>query len=211
MMQELYNGKLTREVTRFDDGDSFTVLHHTAVVPENSRVFSGPLLIYRYANGVKVFGRPDFMDQLRDQPPMPWGSGTYEGDWRRVPHGRGTWTAQGFTYTGNWDTGRPHGHGTATWPDGFRYEGEWQNGAFHGNGKLFFPNGQRYEGGFAEGKPTAGSLITPQGERMSARGDIGPRERAERVDLEDTGRITIYDRDGRVLSDTRVKGMDVLR
>ena len=47
--------------------------------------------------------------------------------------------ADGSVYRGTWQSGRPHGRGTRTWPSGATFTGEWRGGLQHGVGALRSP------------------------------------------------------------------------
>ena len=66
-----------------------------------------------------------------------------EGEWRHdrpwTMAGAGAWPSSLWTYSGDWEGGRRHGHGEVVLANGARYEGEWRNDAWHGEGVLSFP------------------------------------------------------------------------
>lgn len=67
----------------------------------------------------------------------------------------------GTEYEGDWDmdTGRPHGHGRATYPDSGVYEGHWVNGTRTGQGCITTPEWS-YEGEFAADDFAGRGLLT---------------------------------------------------
>jgi len=83
----------------------------------------------------------------------------------------------GTVYEGQWSRGRPHGHGTATFPDGTKYIGYWVEGKRHTEdgqtSRCEFPNGHVYEGEFhADEIHGRGRLMSETGEVL----DPGPWE-----------------------------------
>ena len=61
-------------------------------------------------------------------------------------------TESGDLYKGQFQEGRPHGHGTLTMANGDVYEGGFKDGLRHGNGKM--TSGSRvYDGNWEMGIP----------------------------------------------------------
>ncbi|EKX31618.1 hypothetical protein GUITHDRAFT_156529 [Guillardia theta CCMP2712] len=48
-------------------------------------------------------------------------------------------------------SGRPHGHGSETYPDGSSYEGQFHTGHRDGHGAYYFPDGSVLEGQWKDG------------------------------------------------------------
>jgi len=55
-------------------------------------------------------------------------------------------------YSGELNSGEPHGSGILILNNGDRYSGEFKMGAFHGEGTYTYANGAEYVGEFTEGK-----------------------------------------------------------
>ena len=69
------------------------------------------------------------------------------------------------TYVGQVKDDKPHGHGTAIWPNGSNYVGEWENGFFNGQGTLSLADGIRYEGEWEKGRYHGhGTMTYPDGQ-----------------------------------------------
>lgn len=71
----------------------------------------------------------------------------YSGEWTNsVRNGRGESACcvgqpdGALNYSGDWVDGRPHGTGTAIWPDETRYTGGWVHGRQHGYGQTVWPS-----------------------------------------------------------------------
>ncbi|WP_373325949.1 hypothetical protein [Streptococcus suis] len=74
--------------------------------------------------------------------------------------------ADGGIYTGEWQDGKRHGHGTMKWTNGNYYEGEWLEDDRHGHGKMFFVSGNTYDGYWENDK------CHGQGKKVWTNGDI---------------------------------------
>lgn len=103
--------------------------------------------IIRWADGSWYEG--EFRDGLRNgrglhvssEDGRRWYSGPWTGGLREGPEGQTSCESDNaMDYVGHWVDGRPHGHGTATWPDGTRYAGQWADGKPHGHGKIVWPD-----------------------------------------------------------------------
>ena len=69
------------------------------------------------------------------------------------------------TYVGEVKDGKPHGHGTAIWPNGSSYVGEWKNGLFNGQGTLDLIDDIKYEGEWENGRYHGYGIMTyPDGQ-----------------------------------------------
>eukprot|EP01002_Notosolenus_urceolatus_P001311 NODE_1333_length_1465_cov_223.670904_g1106_i0.p1 GENE.NODE_1333_length_1465_cov_223.670904_g1106_i0~~NODE_1333_length_1465_cov_223.670904_g1106_i0.p1 ORF type:complete len:358 (+),score=89.90 NODE_1333_length_1465_cov_223.670904_g1106_i0:293-1366(+) len=55
-------------------------------------------------------------------------------------------------FSGDWELGKPSGHGVYKYAGGALYKGEFKDGKRHGQGVFLFPNGDKYIGFFSEGK-----------------------------------------------------------
>jgi hypothetical protein len=55
----------------------------------------------------------------------------------------------GVKYTGNFKDKKPHGNGTATYPNGREYSGQWLMGMWHGKGTLSLTDGTTLSGNWA--------------------------------------------------------------
>ncbi len=70
-----------------------------------------------------------------------------------LPHGTGTYQSpEGWTYTGQWRTGKREGTGTCVYPDGSAYVGQWHDDKPHGEGSHAWPDGRYLEGLWREGE-----------------------------------------------------------
>ena len=79
-------------------------------------------------------------------------------------NGRGTFTANGEKYVGEWKGGKRHGHGILNFPDGGKYIGEWKDGLPNGQGTEINPDGGKYIGEWKDGLPNGqGTEINPDG------------------------------------------------
>jgi len=84
-----------------------------------------------------------------------------DGEWRQdrpwKMRGAGMWINPrkhaGWTYSGDWEEGKRHGHGEVLLPNGARYKGAWHADVWQGEGELFFPAAAR--GGAASGATAA--------------------------------------------------------
>lgn len=118
----------------------------------------------------------------------------------------------GYTYSGEWTSGRKHGFGTFIYPNGNKYIGEfingefegtgsyyhtsgdlyiggWQNGLFEGYGTYYFQSGKIYQGKFTEGKRNgSGTLTLPDGKKITGEWQHGKLN----------GPGTIYNADGSI-------------
>lgn len=109
---------------------------------------------------------------------VPFRNGLYVGGVKDgVPHGRGRFTCDDYSYEGDWENGSRHGAGTCatsktvyrgSWVNdkrqgngvetarylefSSRYEGAWQNDLKHGHGILAISNGTVYDGGWKDGR-----------------------------------------------------------
>lgn len=87
-------------------------------------------------------------------------SQTYEGEWKAgAPDGfgihesnfaslRGHQYPKQNVYTGCFQAGKRHGHGTMQYASGAIYEGSWHENIKHGSGKYISENGRVYIGEF---------------------------------------------------------------
>uniref|UniRef100_A0A7S4PR49 Uncharacterized protein n=1 Tax=Guillardia theta TaxID=55529 RepID=A0A7S4PR49_GUITH len=64
---------------------------------------------------------------------------------RELKNDDGTW------FMGDVRSGRPHGHGSETYPDGSSYEGQFHTGHRDGHGAYYFPDGSVLEGQWKDG------------------------------------------------------------
>ncbi|MDP2439615.1 MAG: hypothetical protein Q8P67_28020, partial [archaeon] len=70
---------------------------------------------------------------------------------------------QGYMFSGEWLSGKPHGHGTMLSLDGTKYDGEWSNGKKHGHGFMLSRSSQTYEGEWKEDmRDGHGKLTLPE-------------------------------------------------
>lgn len=60
--------------------------------------------------------------------------------------------ADGERYSGSYEQGLPHGHGTYRFKNGNVYEGEYSQGVIHGKGTIKFPDNRRFVGEFCDNK-----------------------------------------------------------
>jgi len=81
---------------------------------------------------------------------------SYEGCFHHgLYHGEGrlVYRESGDCYTGSFQQGERHGHGTYKWSDGRQYSGEWHKNVRGGRGVFTWPStGDRYEGEFEQGQ-----------------------------------------------------------
>ena len=92
----------------------------------------------------------------------------YEGEFKDgKPHGQGTATyPDGGKYVGEYKDGKYHGQGTETWPDGSEYVGEFKDGKRHGQGTETWLDGQKYVGEWKDGKYHGqGTYTWPDGKK----------------------------------------------
>lgn len=74
--------------------------------------------------------------------------------------------SDGSRYVGEWQYGKPRGHGSLTFADGDRYIGELLDGEYHGQGIYYFASGAVYAGQYRNSKRNGqGTYIFPDGER----------------------------------------------
>lgn len=68
-------------------------------------------------------------------------------------HGKGTLLDHndGSKYSGDWQNGRMHGHGTISSPGKFTFVGEWKDGRYHGKGTLTVADGRAFKGHWEDG------------------------------------------------------------
>ena len=72
-------------------------------------------------------------------------------------------------YDGPAIQGRPHGHGTLTWPDGAYFEGLFEHGLATGKAKFHYPDGRVFMGVYHKGRPQSpGVLMTAEGRILFA-------------------------------------------
>ena len=87
---------------------------------------------------------------------LPQCEGVDETLWNKC---RGTSTAFGNRYVGEWRDGRPHGQRTIIYRGGNVYDGGFQYGKWHGQGTLTLANGDRYQGKWRDGKFLGGDFF----------------------------------------------------
>lgn len=103
------------------------------------------------------------------------------------PHGYGeqTWPDK-KRYKGEFQHGRPHGIGTMAWPDGIQLDSRWRNGRSLGVGTMTLQDGTWHRGGFRfgrkQGKWTAAS---PDGSQIVSHWFLGKRLSTSRSNPED--------------------------
>lgn len=67
----------------------------------------------------------------------------------------------GSSYYGGLKNGKPHGQGTASWPNGAKkYEGQYKNGKAHGRGLFTDLDGNAFNGEFQNGKMQGHGVVT---------------------------------------------------
>ena len=79
---------------------------------------------------------------------FPKDKAAYTGDLESgKPHGKGkTIFVNGDNYEGEYVKGKRQGYGVYTFVDGERYEGDWYQDHQHGRGTYYFANKNKYEG-----------------------------------------------------------------
>jgi len=77
-------------------------------------------------------------------------------------------------YTGEKQSGLPHGDGTIIFPDGTIYSGEWRKGTMEGEGEIQWPSGTRYNGHWKDGMMHgSGTLYLPDGKVINGTWEYG--------------------------------------
>ena len=78
------------------------------------------------------------------------------------PHGHGTYSfPSGNNYVGEHKDGKRNGQGTFTFAkSGNKYTGEFKNNRMHGQGTFSFPSGNKYVGGHKDGKRNGEGTFT---------------------------------------------------
>ena len=113
-----------------------------------------------------------------------------------IPHGKGMYTCENYSYNGEWHKGNMSGYGVMVYadgsvydgffednrrqgtglfihPNGTTYEGEWKNGIRHGRGVLKLSNGVRKEGEWADDRYKR--AILPEDRNSEVGIDLGPK------------------------------------
>lgn len=82
-------------------------------------------------------------------------------------HGKGTWSSDTESYSGQWKEDCRDGEGKQTWKDGRIYQGQFKGGKLHGHGKMewHMHNGLMvYEGQYVDDlKDGKGRYVWPDG------------------------------------------------
>lgn len=98
---------------------------------------------------------------------------TYTGDWKRFDnvlkrHGKGVFSAEQYTYTGDFDQDLFHGLGELKYSDGSCYVGEFEHGKITGTGQMTFADGSIYKGLWRDGRMHGlGTFYTILGEQWT--------------------------------------------
>ena len=76
--------------------------------------------------------------------------------------------SDGSMYSGQFQSGLPHGYGSQLDPSGVRYVGSWFNGVKSGSGTISFGDGSSYVGEFRNGLAIEGQYDWGDGKITSA-------------------------------------------
>jgi hypothetical protein len=92
--------------------------------------------------------------------------------------------AEGRTYVGAVQAGKPHGQGVMTWANGDKYEGEFDEGWMDGDGVLTCVDGRVFMGQFLCDRPHFGTMTWANGDSFEGHFYEGD------IDKDQTGKFT---------------------
>ncbi len=124
--------------------------------------------LFEFANGAKYHGdwKMAAPTPAQVQAAADSGSGKPAVSGKKLRHGRGTFTWNGDTYSGDWTEDAMTGRGVYRFSSGAVYDGALINGRFNGDGRYQFPSGAQYMGQWVENRMHGeGCFLTADGSR----------------------------------------------